>query len=437
MTTDDRFGTSLSSWLREDAAHRVPGHLAETLVQTAATRQRPWWSSLERLLPMSTLATGGVITRRPAAWFAMVALLAAAALGAALLVGALTITPAPTGVPSNGRIVVIDGSTISTFAADGTDRRELLSIPGVGSVPAISPDGTRVAVTRGTMPPEIHVVTLADGATRVLTLPEADVIAEEPLSWSPDGRSVTFAGLADGREQVFVAAVDGTSVEIPTTSKLDPNVVVWQPAFSPDGEWIAFATRDTRTSYGSLHVMRPDGSDLRALTDARTRMMPSVETGDGGGPVWGRDPAVHLIAYVTFANGGLATRVFDLDANTDHAAGPGFWPSWSPDGEKLATCCATIVEIDDVLAGQPDPVTAFGQPGEGGCGDFPDWSGRAICSTVVWSPDGQWLLAGDISRRDLLIAPVDGSAPPKRITLAAANDIVGDRVHAAWQPVWP
>ena len=59
MTTDDRFGTTLSSWLREDAAHRVPDHLAETLVQTAATRQRPWWSSLERLLPMSSTTMGG------------------------------------------------------------------------------------------------------------------------------------------------------------------------------------------------------------------------------------------------------------------------------------------------------------------------------------------------------------------------------------------
>jgi len=54
MTTNDTFGQHLSAWLHEEAAHRVPDHLAEILVQTAATRQRRGWSSLERWLPMDS-----------------------------------------------------------------------------------------------------------------------------------------------------------------------------------------------------------------------------------------------------------------------------------------------------------------------------------------------------------------------------------------------
>jgi hypothetical protein len=437
MTPDDRFGRTLSTWLHEEAEHRVPDHLAEVLVQTAATRQRPWWSSLERVLPMTTMSTGRALARPPVFWFALLALVALAAVGAVLLAGSLRTAPAPLGLASNGRIVVVDGSTIATYAADGTDRRTLLRVTGADSIPAMSPDGTRVAVKGTSTPPTIRVVTIADRSATELPILEAEVIADEPMSWSPDGKYLTFAGLAAGRDVVFVIAADGSSVDIPTAGLLDPETQVQMPSFSPDGTWIAFAGKDTRTSFGSLYVMRPDGSDIRALEAPGSGTHPSVEIGDGGGPVWAPDPAVHRLAYLTFSGGALVTRVFDVDTNTDHTVGPGFWPSWSPDGARLATCCATIVDIEDVLAGDVHPVTAFEQPGDGSCGDFLDWSGRAICSAVAWSPDGKWLIAGDIAGRDLLLAPVDGSQPPRRIERASGSNIGTFRVPVAWQPVWP
>ena len=116
MTPDDRFGRTLSTWLHEEAEHRVPGHLAEVLVQTVATRQRPWWSSLERLLPMTTMTTGRVQARPPVFWFALIALVSLAAVGAVLLAGSLRATPTPLGPASNGRIVVADGSVLYSYA---------------------------------------------------------------------------------------------------------------------------------------------------------------------------------------------------------------------------------------------------------------------------------------------------------------------------------
>jgi hypothetical protein len=82
MTSDDRFGRTLSTWLHEEAEHKVPDHLAEVLVQTVATRQRPWWSSLERLNPMTTMTTDRVQARPPVFWFALIALVTLAAVGA-------------------------------------------------------------------------------------------------------------------------------------------------------------------------------------------------------------------------------------------------------------------------------------------------------------------------------------------------------------------
>ena len=47
MTTNERFERSLSAWLHEDAAFRVPDHLDEVLAATRETHQRSAWSSLE------------------------------------------------------------------------------------------------------------------------------------------------------------------------------------------------------------------------------------------------------------------------------------------------------------------------------------------------------------------------------------------------------
>ena len=155
MTTDDRFGPTLSSWLREDAAHRVPDHLAETLVQTAATRQRPWWSSLERLLPMSTTTLGGrVAAPNPVLLFAIVGLLTAAIVGIALVASRPAPT-IPTGPATNGRIVAVDGTSLVTFA----------------------PDGTRVAYPV-TNPVGVQVARLDDGSVTTITVEGATAIGD-------------------------------------------------------------------------------------------------------------------------------------------------------------------------------------------------------------------------------------------------------------------
>ena len=409
----------------------MPDHLAEVLVHTAATRQRPWWSSLERLLPMTTTTGGRVLARPPMFWFAVLAMLALAVVGAALVVGALFATPAPLGLPSNGRILVADGSTIVSYAPDGTDRRELLRTTAGAPGMSISHDGSKAAFVLPAISPKIRVVTIADGTFIDIPIPGADLLAEEAVGWSADGRSIVFAGLDGDHEELFLAAADGSSVTTPIQGLLKPGEGVYQPAFSPDSRWIAFASEDHRTEFTSLYVVHPDGTGLRALGAA------SVAIGDAGGPLWAPAEGVHRIAYLTSHAGPLFARIFDVDTDSDVEIGAGFWTSWSSDGTQLATCCITVTDVDEALAGRTVSHTVF-DDFPGGCGDDPETrTGRSVCSAVVWSPDSQWLIGADIVGKDLLLARADGTGEPRRIPLSSGNSVSGPRLPVAWQPVWP
>ena len=115
----------------------------------------------------------------------------------------------------------------------------------------------------------------------------------------------------------------------------------------------------------------------------------------------------------------------------------GVWTSWSSDGTQTATCCITVTDVDEALAGRLVSHTVFAEfPGN--CDGRPEtWTGRSVCSAVVWSPDGQWLIGADIGGKDLLVARADGTGAPIRIALSSGNTLVGARLPVAWQPVWP
>src|SRR5206468_2799365 len=112
-------------------------------------------------------------------------------------------------------------------------------------------------------------------------------------AWSPLGDAIAFgSGGFFQRAQIQPARVmkvrpDGTGLERLTRSPGNDA----HPSFSPDGEWIAFATarqgfKDeavqlllsaTFQPYGEIAVMHADGSDVRMLTDNST---------EEGAPSW-------------------------------------------------------------------------------------------------------------------------------------------------------
>jgi TolB protein len=103
---------------------------------------------------------------------------------------------------------------------------------------------------------------------------------------SPDGSSVAFVSTRGGRANIWVLKLSSAKL-----TNLTPNSTGdFRPAWSPDGQWIAFSSdRDSTNPLNPLrvpihsteiYIMRRDGSDVRRITRSG---------GTAGSPSWSPD----------------------------------------------------------------------------------------------------------------------------------------------------
>jgi serine/threonine protein kinase/Tol biopolymer transport system component len=189
-------------------------------------------------------------------------------------------------------------------------------------------------------------------------------------SLSPDGRFLLYVKAVNGNTDIFLQRVGGGN---PLDLTRDSTADDTQPAFSPDGQQIAF--RSERQG-GGLFVMGATGESVRRLTEL------------GYNPAWSPDGR-----RIVFATEGvsrpserkLTSQLWTVDvlsgAKRLLTKGDAVQPSWSPDGRRIAYWGLPSGSGRRVLWTIP---VAGGEPVVALNDEHVNWN-------PLWSPDGQFL----------------------------------------------
>jgi Tol biopolymer transport system component len=213
-------------------------------------------------------------------------------------------------------IAILAVLSVSALAAD-----EHLSVTvheGTSMAVALSPDHSTLAID---LQGSIYTLPATGGTAKRITDLFND--ARQP-AWSPDGKWIAFFGYRDGGYDLWAVAPDGTQQHKLTWGPYDDR----EPAWSHDGTSIAFSS-DRGNPLGSSYniwVLDLHSGDLHQLTHSPAEnYMPSwspddqeiafASTREGGSSVW-------AVAVATGQEHKVHTATGRVDA-----------PSWGPGGQ--------------------------------------------------------------------------------------------------------
>ena len=189
-------------------------------------------------------------------------------------------------------------------------------------------------------------------------------------SLSPDGTFFVYSKVVDGNSDLFLQRVAGGK---PINLTHDSPADDYQPAFSPDGQQIAF--RSDREG-GGIFLMGATGESVRRLTDF------------GFNPAWspdGRKIAVATVGVFSPRRRSPLSQIVRIDVATGAqqplAVQDGVQPAWSPHGLRIAFWSIAQPDSRRVLWTTP---VAGGSPVKVIDDGFYNWS-------PAWSPDGRFL----------------------------------------------
>jgi eukaryotic-like serine/threonine-protein kinase len=203
----------------------------------------------------------------------------------------------------------------------------------------------------------------------------SQLTSESGVEWfpslSPDGKWVVYAGEAISSRDIYLQSVSGKKPINLTADSTDDDD---QPAFSPDGEQIAF--RSSREG-GGIFVMGRTGESVRRVTRA------------GFKPSWSPDGLALVYATQNIelnpqnTQGTSELWTIDLSSSAPRRlnTGDAAMASWSPHGHRIAymkrlgDTRQRDIWTTSATTDESSPVTTDGAN---------DWS-------PVWSPDGRFV----------------------------------------------
>ena len=283
------------------------------------------------------------------------------------------------------------GAVIQLLSTGGTPAPANLAqgsaaIPNEAAPPIASSDGTILFSMYEGAQEDIYA--LSGGESEPVRLTDSPADDRYP-AWAPDGQRIAFASRRDGNWELYVLQINtGDIVRLTYDLAYEAD-----PTWSSDGAWIAYEAYYEGNL--DIYIVRADGSEApQQLTRS-----PYAEYS----PAWSTDPTGRQIAYVSNRDGNEDIYIISLDdpreelavnltatSDTDEHS-----PAWSPDGSLLAyESEENGVSLVNVIS-PPNPanIQTVGQ-------------GRQ----PAWSPDGKHLaFLTDRSAGSLLLTGEYGS----------------------------
>jgi Tol biopolymer transport system component/imidazolonepropionase-like amidohydrolase len=283
----------------------------------------------------------------------------------------------------------------------------LWSIPVDGSAPTNIPFEAPVQQALG---PAVHFEYRVDDSPTFTVRQIRDAVP------SPDGRRLAFVAL----DRLYLMDYPGGTPRRVT----DQNVVEFEPAWSPDGQWLTYVTWSDATGRGSVQRVRAQpGSRPQQVSDAAALYQDPVFSLDGSRIVVTRSSAESYIdattrgasEFVWFpASGGRATFM-----TTTNGFGNAHFRSDNPERiyvygrGRLATMRWDGTDVRDVVR-----VSAPAVPGAGGA---------ANASLILMSPSGDQALAQVNSDIWVVTVPMIGGDAPQ-VTLGTTPNFPARRL---------
>jgi Tol biopolymer transport system component len=215
------------------------------------------------------------------------------------------------GVPSIWWLDLVSGETGPAFQD--------------AQIPALnfdwSPDGSWLSYASG-LTLEIRINNLTTGAGYAIPTRTG-----AHLAWSPAGDAFLLADILDVGDDSYRKVFRYTAGDEQGALLIDDlEYDEYEPAWSPDGAWIAlvrYRSGEAALAAGDqIWLVRPDGTELRALTDDADTLH--------GRPVWSPDGRYLLYTYSGISDPQPRLRILEIPTGAMYEVATGTQPAWLP-----------------------------------------------------------------------------------------------------------